>query len=129
NSWTPAVVPNNGNNGADYDASLSAGSLTQDIVNGVTIDTLFMSGGTLILANPLTLQAGLQFSGGSILSGTLNVAGSSSQTAVMTVDNTTINNSGSYDITLAGGNAFAGANSTFNNSGTLTGHATGGAIG
>ena len=125
--WTPGIVPNNGNNGVDYDVSFSSGTLTQDIADGVTINQLFMSGGTLILANPLTLEIGLQFSGGSITSGILNVAGISSQSALLTVDNTIINNSGSYDLVL-NGNAFSGGGSTFNNSGILTAHATDGTI-
>lgn len=95
---------------------------------GVTINQLFMSGGTLILANPLTLAVGLQFSGGSITSGTLNIAGSSTQSALMTVDGTTINNAGLYDITFPAGDAFSGGGSVFNNSGTLTAHATDGSI-
>ena len=125
--WTPGIVPNNGNNGVDYDVNFSSGTLTQDIVDGVTINQLFMSGGTLILANPLTLEVGLQFSGGSITSGILNVAGISSQSALLTVDNTIINNSGSYDLVL-NGNAFSGGGSTFNNSGILTAHATDGTV-
>ena len=125
--WTPGIVPNNGNNGVDYDVNFSSGTLTQDIVDGVTINQLFMSGGTLILANPLTLDFGLQFSGGSITSGILNVAGISSQSALLTVDNTIINNSGSYDLVL-NGNAFSGGGSTFNNSGILTAHATDGTV-
>ena len=120
----PGIVPNNGNNGVDYDVNFSSGTLTQDIVDGVTINQLFMSGGTLILANPLTLEVGLQFSGGSITSGILNVAGISSQSALLTVDNTIINNSGSYDLVL-NGNAFSGGGSTFNNSGILTGSCDG----
>ena len=125
--WTPGVVPNNGNNGVDYDVTFSSGTLTQDIADGVTINQLFMSGGTFILANPLTLEVGLQFSGGSITSGILNVAGISSQSALLTVDNTIINNSGSYDLVL-NGNAFSGGGSTFNNSGILTAHATDGTV-
>ena len=74
-----------------------------------------------MLANPLTLEAGLHFSGGSILSGILNVAGSSTQSALLTVDSTTINNTGSYDLTL-NNFAFSGENSSFTNSGTITGH-------
>ena len=120
-------MPNNGNNGANYDVVFSNGTLTQDIVTGVTINQLFMSGGTLILANPLTLEVGLHFSGGSILSGTLNVAGTSTQSALLTVDHTTINNSGSYDLVL-NGDAFSGDDSVFNNSGTLTAHATDGKV-
>ena len=111
----------------DYDVNFSSGTLTQDIADGVTINQLFMSGGTLILANPLTLEVGLQFSGGSITSGILNVAGISSQSALLTVDNTIINNSGSYDLVL-NGNAFSGGGSTFNNSGILTAHATDGTV-
>jgi mannose-6-phosphate isomerase-like protein (cupin superfamily) len=126
-NWTPGVVPNNGNNQSDYDVNFSSGTLTQDIVDGVTINQLFMSGGTLVLANPLTLEVGLQFSGGAITSGILNVAGTSSQSALLTVDNTTINNSGSYDL-LLNGNAFSGGGSIFNNSGILTAHATDGTV-
>ena len=128
NSWNPAVVPNNGNNGADYDVSFASGTLTQDIIDGVTINQLFMSGGTLILANPLTLNVGLHFSGGAITQGILNVAGVSDQTALMTVNGTTINNSGTYDITLVNGNAFSGGGSIFNNSGELTLHSTDGTL-
>ncbi len=128
NRWMPAIVPNNGNQGVDYDVSYSTGPLTQDIAAGVTINRLLMSGGTLVLANPLTLKLGLQFSGGAITLGTLNVAGNSTQSARMTVAGTKINNSGSYDITLANGNAFSGGNSTFNNSGTLTGKSLDGTI-
>ena len=105
----------------------SGGTLTQDIVPGVTINQLFMSGGTLILANPLTLEVGLQFSGGSILSGILNIAGTSTQSALLTVGNTTINNSGSYRLVLDG-EAFRGGGSAFNNSGTLTANAAGGKV-
>ena len=122
------VVPNNGNNGADYDVFFSSGTLTQDIVEGVTINQLFMSGGTLILANPLTLDFGLHFSGGGITSGILDIFGDSSQTALMAVSNTTINNFGSYDITLVNGNAFSGGSSTFNNSGTLILQSTDGTL-
>jgi mannose-6-phosphate isomerase-like protein (cupin superfamily) len=126
-SWTPGLVPNNTKNGVDFDVFFASGTLTQDIVNGVTINQLFMSGGTLVLANPLTLEAGLQFSGGSITSGILNIAGTSSQSALLTVGNTTINNSGTYDLVL-NGRAFDGEGSIFNNSGVLTGHATDGKV-
>ncbi len=112
-------MPNNGNNGTDYDVFFSSGSLTQDIVDGVVINQLFMSGGVLVLANPLTLEVGLQFSGGSITSGILNVAGLSNQSALMTVSGTIINNSGIYDLTLTSGNLFSGSGSIFNNSGTV----------
>ena len=125
--WNPQVVPNNGNNGTDYDVFFASGALTQDIIAGVTINQLFMSGGTLILTNPLTLNVGLQFTGGAITSGLLNIAGVSSQSALMTVSNTTLNNSGSYDLVL-NGNAFSGGGSIFNNSGTLTAHATDGTV-
>ena len=128
NSWNPAIVPNNGNNGADYDVSFSTGILTQDIASGVFINQLFMSGGTLVLANPLTLEVGLQFTGGSIISGVLNVAGVSSQTAVMGIGNTIINNSGSYNLTLINGAAFSGTGATFNNSGILTLRSTDGTL-
>jgi hypothetical protein len=127
-SWNPSVVPNNGNNGAVYDVTFSTGKLTQDIVSGVIINQLFMSGGTLVLANPLTLEVGLQFTGGSILSGALNIAGVSSQTAVMGIGNTIINNSGSYDLALINGPAFSGQSGVFNNSGTLTLRSTDGTL-
>ena len=120
-------MPNNGNNDTNYDVYFSSGVLTQDIVAGVIINQLFMSGGTLVLANPLTLEVGLQFSGGAITSGILNIAGLSSQSALMTVSNSTLNNSGDYDLVL-NGNAFSGGGSVFNNSGTLTAHATDGTV-
>ena len=112
-------MPNNGNGGVDYDVTFSTGTLTQDIVAGVTINQLFMSGGTLVLANPLTLNFGLQFTGGSITSGILNIAGDSTQSALMTVSGTTLNNSGNYQITLTSGNVFSGTGSVFNNSGAV----------
>ena len=125
--WNPNIVPNNGNDGSTFNVVFGNGSLTQDIAAGVTIQQLQMTGGTLILSNPLTLNVGLQFSGGAITSGPLNIAGLSSQSALMTVSNTTLNNSGSYDLVL-NGNAFSGGGSVFNNSGTLTAHATDGAV-
>ena len=97
-----------------------SGTLTQDIVTGVIIQQLFMSGGTLILANPLTLNAGLHFTGGTIQGGILNIAGVSDQSTTMGVNNTTINNSGEYDLTFDDASAFNGGNSVFNNSGILT---------
>src|SRR6185437_477130 len=101
-SWNPAVVPNNGNNGQDYNANMSGGLLIQDISPGVTIQQFQMSGGTLQLDNPLTLNAGLQFSGGTIQGGNLFIAGTSNQSALMSVNATTINNSGTYNISLDG---------------------------
>lgn len=62
-----------------------------------------MSGGTLVLANPLTLDVGLQFTGGTITSGILNIYGSSRQAAIMNVNNTTLNNFGSYDLVINSG--------------------------
>lgn len=121
-------MPNNGNAGKDYDVFFSTGTLTQDIIAGVTINQLFMSGGTLILANPLTLEVGLQFTGGSITSGTLNVAGSSTQSTLMTVNGTTNNNAGDYTISFANGNAFSGGGSLFNNSGQLFLESTDGTV-
>ena len=117
--WDPNVVPNNGNNGETYDAVVSGGTITQDITDGVTIQQLFMSGGTLVLANPLTLNSGLQFTGGNIQNGSLFTAGPSRQTVAMGVSNTIFNNSGYYELALASGDAFNGGGSTFNNSGTL----------
>ena len=122
------MVPNNGNGGKDYDVIFASGTLTQDIISGVTINQLFMSGGTLILANPLTLEVGLQFSGGSITSGTLNVAGSSEQSTLLTVNGTTINNAGDYTISFPTGNAFSGGGSVFNNSGQLLLESTDGTV-
>jgi hypothetical protein len=111
-------VPNNGN-GQFYNATIGGGLLIQDITAGVTIEQLFMSGGTLRLDNPLTLNAGLQFSGGAIIGGSLFIAGTSDQSALMTVSNTTITNSGTYNISLDGSDVFSGS-ATFNNSGTLS---------
>ena len=82
----------------------------------------------MVLANPLTLDVGLQFSGGSITSGTLNVAGSSTQSAVMGVSGTTINNSGDYGITIASGNLFNGTGSVFHNFGNVTRSGGAGAV-
>ena len=118
-NWNPAEVPNNGNSGLNYIAVVSGGTLTQDISPGVTIQQLQMSGGTLILSNPLTLNAGLQFSGGTIEGGNLFVAGPSTQSALMTVNGLTITNSGTYSIAFDGSDIFSGS-ATFNNSGTLS---------
>ncbi|MGZ5522524.1 MAG: beta strand repeat-containing protein, partial [Chthoniobacterales bacterium] len=98
--WDPSVVPNN-SNGQIYNASIASGFLVQDIFGGVTIETLFVSGGTLRLDNQLTLNAGLNFSGGTISSGpiaggVLNIAGSSKQSAQMGLNGVTIHNSGIY---------------------------------
>ncbi len=120
NVWNPMVVPNNGNGGRNYDAVINGGTLTQDITSGVVIEQLFMRGGTLLLSNPLRLNSGLQFSGGAIDNGILMVDGTSAQSAVMTVSNTTINNFGDYDLTIASGNVFSGGGSVFNNFGNLT---------
>ena len=87
-----------------------------------------MSGWHLDLVNPLTLDFGLHFSGGGITSDILDIFGDSSQTALMTVSNTTINNFGSYDITLVSSNAFSKGSSTFNNSGTLILQSTDGTL-
>ena len=116
--WSPHIVPNDGNNGSTFNAILGSGDLTQDISGGVTIEQLQMSGGTLHLAQPLTLNDGLQFSGGAIDGGTLSIAGVSSQSATMTTSGLTINNSGTYNITLNGNSVFSGT-PIFNNSGTL----------
>ena len=115
--WTPNVVPNNGNNGDTYDAVISGGTLTQDITDGVTIQQLFMNGGTLVLTNPLTLNDGLHYVGGTIRNGILFVAGASTQSNTMAVNATNITNRGGYDLTFDG-NAFSGS-ATFTNSGLL----------
>ena len=112
-------MPNNGNGGANYNVVMGSGALTQDIAPGVTIQQLQMTGGAITLTNPLTLNAGLQFSGGTISNGVLNVAGTSTQSAVMGAAGLTLNNSGTYNFTLASGNLFSGAGAVFNNSGTL----------
>ena len=80
-----------------------------------------MQGGTLQLNNPLTLNTGLQFTGGSIIGGNLSMAGTSTQSTPMGVQNTNLRNSGTYDITFDSANAFTGspATSSFNNLGTL----------
>src|SRR5205085_7862410 len=84
-----------------------------------TIEQFQMSGGTLRLDNPLTLNAGLQFSGGTIAGGNLFIAGPSTQSALMTVSGLTITNSGTYSIAFDGSDVFSGS-ATFNNSGTLS---------
>ena len=118
-NWNPMIVPNNGNGGNNYNVVVGNGIIDQDIVAGVTIEQLMMSGGTLTLTNPLTLNAGLQYSGGSITNGILNVAGTSTQSALMAANGLTLNNSGIYNLTVDTGNLFSGAGGAFNNSGTL----------
>ncbi len=117
-SWTPAIVPNNAG-GLTYTAVINGGMIFQDIVTGVVIQQLQMSGGTLQLDNPLTLNTGLLFSGGTITGGNVFIAGASTQSATMTLQNVTLNNSGTYGITLGSGNAFSASGSNFINSGTL----------
>ena len=124
--WNPMIVPNNGNGGNIFDVVMGSGTVTQDIASGVTIEQLFMNGGTIVLTNPLSLNAGLQFTGGTLRDGTLNLAGGSQQSAPMTVSNTTINNAGDYELTLESGDVFSGANSLFNNFGNLIKSGTGG---
>ena len=116
--WNPNVIPNNSNT-QTYNASIASGSLGQDIAAGVVIEQLFMSGGTLRLDHPLTLEAGLQFSGGAINSGVLNIAGASTQSVQMGASGLTINNHGTYDLTQDGGAVFNGGGNVFNNFGTL----------
>ncbi len=115
---TNPLFPNNGNGGFVFVASLGSGSITQDVAGGVIIEQLQMSGGTLILTNPLRLNSGLQFSGGTIRNGTLNLAGASSQSALMTTAALTINNAGTYDLAFDNSNVFSGG-ALFTNSGTL----------
>ena len=117
--WTPGVVPNNDHTGNTYSAVISGGSLIQDIAAGVVIEELFMSGGTLRLDHPLTLNSGLNYSGGAINNGTLFIAGLSKQSAPMSASGLTINNNSSYDIAFDGANAFSIAASVFNNGGAL----------
>ncbi len=117
-SWTPAIVPNN-SGGKAYTAIINSGMLTQDIVAGVIIQQLQMNGGTLVLTNPLTLNTGLQFTGGTFIGGNLFIAGTSTQATTMTLQNVMLNNSGAYNITINSGFAFNGAGSNFINSGTL----------
>ncbi|MEY2488022.1 MAG: hypothetical protein QOH39_3670, partial [Verrucomicrobiota bacterium] len=116
-SWNEGVVPNNGG-GILYNAVQSGGTLVQDIVAGVTIQQFEMDGGTLQLDNPLHLNAGLQFTGGTINGGNLFIAGSSTQSITMGINGAVISNSGNYDITFDGSDIFSGSG-TFNNSGTF----------
>ena len=117
--WNPMIVPNNGNAGSNYNVVLGSGTINQDIGAGVTIQNLAMSGGGLNLTNPLTLNAGLTFSGGTINGpASLTIAGTSSQSAAMTLNNLTIANSGTYNLALDNITIFAGTGS-FSNSGTL----------
>ncbi len=116
---TNPLFPNNGNGGFVFVASLGSGSITQDVVGGVIIEQLQMSGGALLLNNPLRLNSGLQFTGGTISGGTLNLAGASSQGALMTAGGLTINNAGAYDLAFDGSNVFSGG-ALFTNTGTLT---------
>jgi fibronectin-binding autotransporter adhesin len=116
-SWNPAVVPNN-TSSQQYNAIMPNGTLIQDIAGGVTIEQFTMSGGTLILNNPLTLDAGLQFNGGTFSGGTLSIAGPSNQAASMSVNGTIIVNTGIYNVMVDGQPVFSGSG-TFNNPGTL----------
>jgi hypothetical protein len=119
-SWNPAVVPNN-TAVTLFNAVIPSGLIIQDIATGVKIQQLQMQGGTLQLDNPLSLNTGLLFTGGSIIGGNLSIAGTSTQATPMGVQNTVISNTGIYDLTFDSANAFSGSpgTSSFNNLGTL----------
>ncbi|GEM_PF-3016734 len=118
-SWKPNVVPNDAN-GNQYNAVISSGSVTQNIPGGVAIQRLQMSGGILVLSNPLKLNAGLRYSGGTIGgTSTLSIFGTSTQSTTLALDGPTINNHGTYNLTFDSAPVFSGAGA-FNNSGTVT---------
>src|SRR5207237_123242 len=98
-----------------FTAIINGGSITQDIVGpggaGVTIQTLQMSGGTLFLDHPLNLNAGLQYTGGSIFDGMLFINGASTQAVPMDVQGLIIRSNGT---------AFTGTGFMSFNDGTVT---------
>jgi mannose-6-phosphate isomerase-like protein (cupin superfamily)/predicted secreted protein len=117
--WDIGTVPNNGNNGSNYNVVLNAGTLAQDIASGVVIEQLQMNGGTLRLDHPLLLNAGLQYTGGAINAGNLITGGDSTQALTLTTNNATLSNLGTWRLLFTGGNVFAGSGSTFGNSGSF----------
>jgi FecR protein len=117
-SWIPPVVPNNTPTKL-YTAIINSGMLFQDIAAGVIIQQLQMNGGILVLSNPLRLNTGLLYTDGTFSGGNLFIAGTSTQSAVLKMQNTSLTNSGIYDITFDSSNAFSAAGSSFTNSGTL----------
>ncbi|MEY2545910.1 MAG: hypothetical protein QOG48_1027, partial [Verrucomicrobiota bacterium] len=117
-NWKPTVVPNN-SPGKNFIAILSSGAVTQDIAAGVKLQQFRISGGTLVLSNPITLTNGFQYSGGSIgATSTLSIFGTSTQSVTLMQDGPTINNHGVYNVTFDNADVFMGAG-TFNNSGTF----------
>ena len=113
------IVPSN-SGGNTYDVVMNGGTLTQNIASGVEIEQLFLNGGTLVLANPLVLNTALQYTGGTISGGILTINGAgSTQSALLTLNNATIENFGSYNLNVASGNLFGGSGGTFNNLGNV----------
>jgi fibronectin-binding autotransporter adhesin len=83
---TSPLVPNNG--GTTYDVSLAAGTLTQDVAAGITVESLDWSGGTLAGTAPLTVNQTVNWSNGALknsgglivpIGATLNFTGNSTQ--------------------------------------------------
>ncbi len=74
-AWsTNPTVPNNGNGGNNYNVIVNAGTVTQDIAGGVTIQALSFSAGGITLNNPLTINALFTFSGGTLGGGSSLIA-------------------------------------------------------
>ncbi len=120
---TNPLFPNNGNGGSIFDATLSSGSLTQDIVGGVVIQRFDFSGGSLAVNNPLTTNALFNWTGGS-LSGTsvltLAGGGSLSGTSDRTLANGTLVVPPGQTLTDSGAhNFYLNAGGVLNNAGTF----------
>lgn len=121
--------------GITYDATINSGSVTVD--QSITIQSLFLNGGSLSAAFDLNLNEGLVWTGGGVSgSGAINLEAGSTSTisgSALTLDGATINNSGTVSQTTdVGGNGIinnlTGAtwnvsnvtiNAVFNNSGSV----------
>lgn len=113
-NWTDATqwttnphFPNNGN-GVTYDATINNGDVTLD--TNITIQRLFLNGGSVGGSSELTLNDGLNLTGGSLFDVTLKLtAGSSSNIGADFTSFSgiaTINNSGTVNETAFVGGVF-----------------------
>jgi hypothetical protein len=64
--WSSDEYPNIVPDGSTYDAVINGGTVTQDLVDGITVENLTLSGGTLEGTNPLTATGLITWTGGYI---------------------------------------------------------------
>ena len=120
--WSTLAPPNNGSPaGATYNVTIPGPSgttrITQDIVGGVTIENLTLSG-FLTLNNPLTLNQKLTLNGGGVAgNATLTVGGQIDWQAGSLASGGVVNASGGV---LLSGSGFKQLGRTLNNAATTT---------